>query len=70
MKRSIKTTLAGIGALLVTLGNAMVGQFDADPNTAADWGLVIAAAVVAWGLISARDDNVSSEGGIARKANR
>lgn len=70
MKRSYRTTLAGLGALLVTVGNALAAQFDDDPGTVADWGLVIAAAVVAWGLISARDDNVSSEGGLARKANR
>lgn len=68
MKRSYRTTLAGIGALLVTLGNAMVGQFDEDPSTVADWGLVVAAVAVAWGLLSARDDNVTSEGRTAPKA--
>jgi len=68
VKRSYRTTLAGIGALLITTGNALVGQFDDDPSTIADWGLVIAAAAVAWGFIKARDDNVTSEGRKAPKA--
>ena len=68
MQRSYRTTLAGLGALLVTLGDALVAQFDSDPSTVADWGIVVAAAVVAWGLLKARDDKVTSEGCVAPKA--
>ncbi len=59
--KSWKTTMAGIGAILVAVGAAVSAQFDADPATVPDWGTVIAAVVVGVGLIAARDKNVTSE---------
>ena len=61
MKKSWKTTAAGIGAILVAVGSALTAMFDADPATTADWGAVIAAVIAGIGLITARDNNVSSE---------
>jgi len=58
---SWKTTTAGIGAILVAVGGAMSAMFDADPATVPDWGAVIAAVIAGIGLITARDNNVSSE---------
>lgn len=59
--KSWKTTLAGIGAALVAIGAALEAQFDGDPATAADWGIVITAIIAAVGLWLARDNDVSSE---------
>lgn len=61
MKSSWKTTVAGVGAILVAVGSALNATFDADPATVADWGAVIAAIVAGVGLIMARDNNVTSE---------
>ena len=59
--KSWKTTAAGIGAILVAAGSAMTAMFDADPTTIPDWGAVIAAIIAGIGLITARDNDVSSE---------
>lgn len=59
--KSWKTTTAGVGAILVALGSAMTAMFDADPLTVPDWGAVVAAIIAGIGLISARDNNVTSE---------
>lgn len=59
--KSWKTTAAGIGAILVAAGSAMTAMFDADTTTVPDWGAVIAAIIAGIGLITARDNNVSSE---------
>lgn len=59
--KSWKTTAAGVGAILVAAGSAMSAMFDNDPATVADWGAVIAAVIAGIGLISARDNNVTSE---------
>lgn len=59
--KSWKTTLAGIGTILVPLGAALTAQFDGDPNTVANWGLVVTVAIGAIGLMLARDNDVSSE---------
>jgi len=61
MNGSWKTTLAGIGAILVAVGSAVVAQFDADPSTMPEWGAVVAAVIAGIGLITARDKNVTSE---------
>ena len=58
--KSIKTTLAGIGTFLAAVGPALASQFDNDPLTIPNWGIVVADAIAAWGLISARDNNVTS----------
>lgn len=59
--KSWKTTVAGIGVALVAIGSALQAQFDGDPATSADWGIVIAAMIAAVGLFWARDNNRTSE---------
>ena len=59
--KSWKTSVAGIGAILVAIGAALSAQFDADPATTPDWGAAVAAVVIGVGLIAARDKNVTSE---------
>lgn len=58
---SWKTTTAGIGAILVAVGSAMTAMFDNDPSTVPEWGAVVAAIIAGIGLITARDNNVTSE---------
>lgn len=60
-KSSWKTTVAGIGAVLGLVGTALAAQFDNDPETVANWSVVIPAVIAAVGLIFARDNGVSSE---------
>lgn len=59
--KSWKTTTAGIGAILVAVGSALTAMFDNDPVTLPDWGAVVAAVIAGIGLITARDNNVTSE---------
>lgn len=59
--KSWKTTTAGIGAILVAVGSALTAMFDGDAATVADWGAVIAAVIAGIGLISARDNDKSSQ---------
>jgi hypothetical protein len=58
---SWRTTVAGIGAMLVAIGGALSATFDNDPATVADWTAVVAACIAGFGLIFARDNKVSSE---------
>jgi hypothetical protein len=58
---SWRTTVAGIGAMLVAIGGALSATFDNDPVTVADWTAVVAACIAGFGLIFARDNKVSSE---------
>jgi hypothetical protein len=58
---SWKTTTAGIAAAVAAIANAISAQFDGDPATNPEWGLVIAAVSAAVGLFKARDNDVSSE---------
>jgi hypothetical protein len=58
---SWRTTVAGIGAILVAIGGALSATFDNDPATVADWTAVVAACIAGFGLIFARDNKVSSE---------
>lgn len=53
----ISAVLAAIGALCIA-GKAM---FDGDPNTNPDWSSVGLTLMLAWGLFTARQNNVSSE---------
>ena len=55
MMSSPKTTLAGVGAILVAVGAAMSAMFDADPLTVPQWDVVIAAILAGIGLIFAKD---------------
>lgn len=59
--KSWKTTVAGIGAILVAWGTALTAMFDNDPTTVVDWGAVFAAVIAGIGLIAARDNDVTSE---------
>jgi len=61
MKRSYKTTLAGVGAILVAGGSLMHAIFDGNPATEPDYAALVAAIVAGLGLISARDNDVTSE---------
>lgn len=53
--KNMKTTLAGIGAILVAIGGAMKSLFDGDPSTNLDLSVTIAAVTAGVGLIAARD---------------
>lgn len=61
MKTSWKTSVAGLGAILVAVGVAITAMTDNDPTTTPDWGIVFAATLAGVGLFFARDNNVSSE---------
>lgn len=53
--KNTKTTLAGIGAILVAIGSAMNALFDGNPSTNFDLGMTIAAVTAGIGLIAAKD---------------
>jgi len=61
MNASWRTTVAGVGAILAALGQALVAQFDADPATSPEWGIFVSLVIAALGLLAARDNKVSSE---------
>jgi len=50
-----KTTLAGVGAIMVAVGGALKALFDGDPSTNLDPTTTIAAVTVGFGLIAAKD---------------
>jgi hypothetical protein len=53
--KNTKTTLAGIGAILVAVGGALKALFDNDPTTHLDITTTIAAVTAGIGLIWAKD---------------
>ena len=53
--KNTKTTLAGIGAILVAIGGALKAIFDGDPSTSVDPTATIAAISAGIGLIMAKD---------------
>jgi len=53
--KNTKTTLAGLGAILVAIGFALKATFDNDPATNVDIGSTIAQISVGIGLIMAKD---------------
>ena len=53
--KNTKTTLAGIGAILVAVGGAMKAIFDGDPTTSVDITSTIAAVSAGIGLVMAKD---------------
>jgi len=61
MKGSHKTTLAGIGAILIAGGSILQALFDGNPATEPDYAPLVAAIIAGIGLIAARDNGVSSE---------
>jgi len=50
-----KTTMAGIGAILVAVGAALKALFDGDPTTTFDLTSTVAAISAGIGLILAKD---------------
>jgi hypothetical protein len=52
---NLKTTLAGIGSILVAIGGALSALFDSDPATNVDLTVTIAAVTAGIGLIMAKD---------------
>ena len=53
--KNTKTTLAGVGAILIAVGGALRAAFDADPSTNIDIASTIAAVTAGLGLIMAKD---------------
>ena len=53
--KNTKTTLAGIGAILVAIGGFLKALFDGDPSTNVDLAATIAAVTAGVGLIAAKD---------------
>jgi hypothetical protein len=53
--KNTKTTLAGVGAILVAVGGALRAAFDGDPATNIDIASTIAAVTAGIGLILAKD---------------
>jgi hypothetical protein len=61
MKKSWRTSLAGLGAILVAGGSLLQALFDGNPATEPDYAALVAAAVAGIGLLAARDNGVSTE---------
>jgi len=61
MTKSWRTSLAGLGAILVAVGVAVTAMTDGDSTTNPDWGVVLAATLAGFGLFFARDNGVNSE---------
>jgi len=59
--KNTKTTLAGIGAILVAVGGAMKALFDGDPSTNLDITTTIAAVTAGIGLIWAKDAEIPKQ---------
>jgi len=53
--KNTKTTLAGVGAILIAVGGALRAAFDNDPTTNLDIASTIAAVTAGIGLIMAKD---------------
>ena len=53
--KNTKTTIAGIGAILVAVGGALKALFDGDPSTNLDITTTVAAISAGFGLIMAKD---------------
>lgn len=56
-----KTTVAGLGAIMVAVGVAMQAHFDGNPETIVQWEILITAVFAGVGLLFARDGDKSSE---------
>ena len=61
LKKSWKTTTAGVCAFVGALAYALSAHYDIDPNTNPNWEAVAAGFFAMIGLIAARDNDVSSE---------
>lgn len=58
---SWRTTAAGIGQWLVAVLSQVNTLLDADPATMPDWNIIAVSTIAMIGLLSARDNGVSSE---------
>ncbi len=61
MKKSWKTTVAGVAGIVAAIASAVAAQFDSDPATTPNWELVVGLIAAGLGLLLARDDNRTSE---------
>ena len=59
--KNTKTTLAGVGAILIAIGGALKAVFDNDPSTNLDLTTTIAAVTAGIGLIWAKDADKKPE---------
>jgi hypothetical protein len=59
--KNTKTTLAGVGAILVAVGGALKALFDGDASTNVDITTTIAAVTAGIGLIWAKDADKKPE---------
>lgn len=59
--KSWKTTVAGVCAIVAAAAGAIGALVDGNPATNPDWTATWAAIMAGVGLITARDNNVSSE---------
>lgn len=59
--KNTKTTLAGIGAILVAVGGALKAIFDGDASTNVDLAATIAAVTAGIGLVMAKDAEKKAE---------
>lgn len=60
-KRSWKTAGSGLAALLSTAAIVLQQMTDADPGTNPDWPSLMPGIIAAFGLIFARQNNLSSQ---------
>lgn len=61
MKRSWKTTAAGIGTILAAIGTVLMGLDKPDGLGGLDWAAISAMLLSGVGLLMARDNDKSSE---------
>lgn len=59
--KNTKTTLAGLGAILIAVGTALKAFFDGDPTTNVDITVLATAVSAGIGLILAKDASVPEE---------
>ena len=68
--KSWKTTTAGACTIIGAIAGAIAMLVDGDPKTNPQWELVAAAIATGFGLLFARDNNVtSSDLGLTKKEN-
>lgn len=61
MKHSWRTTVTGVLTIIGAVASAAKALLDGDAATNPDWLVVSAAVTAGWGLITARDNKVSSD---------